>query len=165
MLVLLIIYLEGFWCTYIDSLSDLCAVGVNPHGPGIRTSNRNASGAQRNLDHSLDVVDLLGKIVTGDLLAVKRLGANIDPGKPLRAMSPDSGLKGILLGSELVGINSPNTSPDLGTDVLRGRDSVLEGVAIAGGEELEGSVLRAPGHNRGEIGLPVGGSFAAAVRL
>lgn len=138
---------------------------MNPHGPGIRTSNGNASSAQRNLDHSLDVVDLLGKIVTGDLLAVKRLGSNIDSSKPLRAVVPDGGLKGILLGSELVGIDSPNTSPDLGTDILRSRDGVLEGVAIAGGEELEGPELRAPGHNRREIGLPVSGSFAAAVRL
>lgn len=62
---------DGLWYAYIDSLSNFCAVGVNPHGPGIRTPNRYTWCAQRDLNHPLDVVDLLGKIMAGDLLAVK----------------------------------------------------------------------------------------------
>lgn len=138
---------------------------MNPHSPGIGTSNGHARCAQRELDHSLDIIDLLGEIVAGNLLSVKRLGANIDSSKPIRSPGPDSVLQGILLCGEFVDIDSPNTSPDLSTDGLRSRDRVLESVAIAGGEELEGLVLGAPGHYFREIGLPVGGCFAAAIRL
>lgn len=120
------------------------------------------------MNHPLDVVDLLGESMVGDLFAVKRLGANVDSGKPFMAVGPDGGLESILLSSEFVGIDSPYTSPDLGFEGNGGRDSVLESVAVAGGEELEGIVFDAtfgPGHYRGEICLPVGGGFAAAIRL
>lgn len=106
--------------------------------------------------------------MVGYLFAVKRLGANVDSGKPVMAPSPDGELEGILLSSEFVDIDSPYTSPDLGADGNGGRDSVLESVAVAGGEELEGiefGTTVGPAHYRSEICLPVGGSFALAIRL
>lgn len=84
------------------------------------------------------------------------------------AMSSYGSLEGILLGGEFVDIDSPYTSPDLSIDSDGGRDSVQESVAVAGGEELEGIIFGAvagPGHYCSEIGLPLGGGFAAAIRL
>lgn len=106
--------------------------------------------------------------MASDLLAVKRLGTNVDPGKPIMAMSPNGSLEGILLGSEFVDVDSPYTGPDLSAAGDGGRDGVQESVAVAGGEELEGIIVGAvvgPGHYCSEIGLPLGGGFAAAIRL
>lgn len=72
---------------------------VDPHGPGVGGSDRDVGGFVGRLDHALDIcwalvvrwdgrvvehtVNLLCQTRGRDLLAVKRLGANIDTLEPL----------------------------------------------------------------------------------
>jgi hypothetical protein len=145
----------------IGGLGDNVVSAVDPGGPGIGVADLDVLVVL--VDHASDVVDLLGKLLGGDVLAVEIFGTDADGGDPAGAVLLDGVEESLLVATEVGIVGGPNTNKDLHAGGLGGGDSLDEGVAVIGRVKTNSVETLVPALDGLEILLPVGLPLAGTI--
>lgn len=106
----------------VARLGDHVVAAVDPRSPGVGVADLEVLVELAH--HAAHVVDLLGQLVGGNVLAVQVLGTDGDSGDPVGAVLLDDLEKSGLVTAEVSIVGGPDADKDLHASLLGGGDSL-----------------------------------------